>query len=364
MKIKEVIATLESWAPLSYQEDWDNSGLIIGNPDESLTGILISLDTTIDIMEEALSKKCNLIISHHPVIFKGIRKITPSTPSYKVIQTAIRNNTGIYALHTNLDNKLESLNKYLGKKLGLTDISILQPLKGYLKKLVTFCPVDHTVKVRQALFNAGAGRIGAYDSCSFTGEGQGSFRASEDANPFVGRKNEIHFEQEQRIEVIFPADKEKRLIDALLESHPYEEVAYDVYLLANLYWGAGSGITGILPKPRKASEFLQEVKKTFGIPMLRSSATTNPDVSTVAVCSGAGSFLIPEVLGRGIDIYLTGDLKYHDFQDITGKLIIADIGHYESEQFVKEMLGAVLKEKFPNFAVLISEQEINPIKYI
>lgn len=363
MKLKEIISVTESWAPSSFQEDWDNSGLILGDPSMEVTGIMVSLDTTIEVVQEAMSKKCNLIISHHPLIFKEIKNITPSLPSYDIIQTAIRNDIAILALHTNLDNKANSLNHFLGEKIGLEKMRILQPKRGYLKKLVTFCPSPHANMVRDSLFNAGAGHIGQYDRCSFNTTGLGSFRASGEANPFVGEKNIMHFEEETRIEVIFPLHVEHKLIAALIENHPYEEVAYDIYPLDNVFHQSGSGMTGQLPDQMDSGIFLDLVKQAFGLRILRHS---NPPekIKTVAVCSGAGAFLIRNVIQMKIDAYLTGDLKYHDFQDISGNLLLADIGHFESERFVKEMLKELLIEKFPNFAVLISERETNPVKYL
>ncbi len=363
MKLKEIISVLEAWAPLSFQEEWDNSGLIIGDPQMDISGILVSLDTTNQVLEEALTRQCNLIISHHPLIFKGITKITPALPEYYAIQSAIKNNIAILALHTNLDNRNDSLNHLLGDKIGLKQIKILQPKRGYLKKLITFCPSDHADKVREALFSAGAGQIGNYDCCSFNTPGTGSFRASEETNPFVGERNSIHVEEEIRIEVIFPKYIEQRLIEALIRCHPYEEVAYDIYLLDNLFHQVGAGIYGNLPEPMNPEKFLQMVKTAYDLDLIRHTKPGNELIKTAAICSGAGAFLIRNVHQNGIDAYLTSDLKYHDFQGAPDGLLLADIGHFESEQFVKEMLKEFLIEKFPNFAVLISERESNPIKY-
>jgi len=363
MKLKKIISVLESWAPSSFQEEWDNSGLILGDPSMEVTGIMVSLDTTYKVLQEALANQCNLIISHHPLIFRGITKITPALPEFQIIQEAIQKQIAILALHTNLDNRADSLNHFLGRKLGLEKIRILQPKKGYLKKLVTFCPSDHVDKVRESLFAAGAGHIGNYDQCSFNSAGQGSFRASEEANPFVGEKEIMHFEDETRIEVIFPAPIEQKLIRALLRDHPYEEVAYDIYPLDNLFQQAGAGVFGQFPESVSSEHFLKLVKQTFELDLVRHSTPPDKPVKTVAICSGAGAFLIRNVNLMSLDAYLTGDLKYHDFQGVGNGLLLADIGHYESEHFVKEMLKELLIEKFPNFAVLISERETNPVKY-
>jgi len=328
-----------------------------------ISGIMVSLDTTFAVLEEAKAHKCNLVISHHPLIFKGITTITPRIPEFKAIQFAIQNDISVFALHTNLDNKKDSLNLLLGGKIGLEKMQILQPRKRYLKKLVTFCPSNHAESIRESLFDAGAGHIGNYDCCSFNIPGNGTFRASDLANPFVGEKGKTHVENEIRIEVIFPEYIEQGLIKALLQSHPYEEVAYDIYSLDNLFDQVGSGIFGSLPVSMKPANFLDMVKSTYKLDFVRHTDPGDKLIRNVAICSGAGSFLIPSVYQHGIDAFLTGDLKYHDFQGAPEELLLVDIGHFESEEFVKEMLKEILIEKFPNFAVLISVRESNPIKY-
>ncbi|MBE0648992.1 MAG: Nif3-like dinuclear metal center hexameric protein [Bacteroidales bacterium] len=363
MKLNEIMSALETWAPLSFQEEWDNSGLIIGDPHQDVSGIMVSLDTTLEVLEEAHEKQCNLVISHHPLIFNGITNLTPRLPEYAAIRFAIRNEISVMAVHTNLDNRADSLNHLLGDKLGLEGMEIVQPRKGYLKKLATFCPLDHADRIRDSLFSAGAGHIGNYDNCSFNATGQGTFRASEKARPFVGEKNSTHYENEIRIEVIFPQHVEQRVIEALRESHPYEEVAYDIYPLDNLFPHIGSGVFGSLPEPVMSGNFLEAVKESYDIKLLRHTNVGDKLIKTVAICSGSGSFLIQHVNHKGIDAYLTGDLKYHDFQGVSTDFLLVDIGHFESEHFVKEMLKELLIEKFPNFAVLISERESNPIKY-
>lgn len=364
MILQEIISELEAWAPFEYQEEWDNSGLIIGDPCKEISGILLSLDTTLEVLTEAQDNQCNLVISHHPLIFKGITKITPRLPEYEMIQFAIKNDISVLALHTNLDNRSESLNHLLGRKIGLDRIQILQPKKGFLKKLVTFCPTAYADQVRKSLFDAGAGHIGEYDNCSFNTPGSGTFRSSEKANPFVGEKNAIHVEEEVRIEVIFPYHIQSKIIKALLNSHPYEEVAYDSYPLDNSYHKVGSGIFGYLSQPMNSFDFINIVKNAFQLSSIRYTKSGDKLIHTVAVCSGSGSFLLPDVYQNGIDAFLTGDLKYHDFQGALQDLLLVDMGHYESEQFVKGLLKELLIEKFPNFAVLISERESNPITYL
>lgn len=363
MVLSEITAYLESLAPLSLQEDYDNCGLLYGDPGWEITSMLLTLDLTSEVMDEALGKQCNLIISHHPFIFKGLKKLTAGNPETEIITKAARNNVAIYAMHTNLDNYRFGLNAILLRKLGITDFRILKPQKGTLRKLITFCPADHSSRVREALFSAHAGRIGNYDQCSFNVEGEGSFRALENSNPFVGTLNQLHVEKETRIEVIYHDYDESNVISNLLKSHPYEEIAYDIVPLENDDPESGAGLIGTLAEPLAADNFLARVKETLNIPFIRH--TRNPDsrIRKVALCTGSGSFLIPDAMLQGADAFLTADIKYHDFFIASGKLLLADIGHYESEQMVKEWFHDVLIEKFPNFASLISEVNTNPVHY-
>jgi len=363
MILQHVIAALETFAPLSYQEEWDNSGLLIGSPDQEITGILISLDTTSEVVDEAIRNKCNLIVSHHPFLFHGIKKVTPAVPGYPLIRRMIQNNVSVYVMHTNLDNSPEGLNGFLARKIGLEKITLLAPKRGILKKLVVFCPTEHATKVRNALFEAGAGHIGEYDCCSYNVSGQGTFRASPKANPFVGKRNEIHFEEEIRIEVIYPSFIENHLVEALLRNHPYEEVAYDLYSLVNKFDRAGAGAVGFLPSPMEEIRFMQVIKPLFSMDSVRHSALLDKTIRKVAISTGTGAFLIPDAIRQGADAFLTGDLKYHTFQEALGRILLIEIGHFESESYMKELIHAFLNEKFPNFAVLISTSESNPVKY-
>jgi dinuclear metal center YbgI/SA1388 family protein len=314
-------------------------------------------------MAEAIAKKCNLVISHHPFIFRGLKKLTSAQPETAVITLAIRNDIAIYAIHTNLDNSLDGLNALILSKIGVSRYRILSPKHGLLSKLAVFCPVDHAEKVRQALFDAGAGQIGNYDCCSYNVNGEGTFRASDLANPYVGEKNKIHVEQETRIEVIFPGYLENRIIEALMAVHPYEEVAYDLYPLRNSMSQAGAGLIGELAEPSDETQFLTQVRNNLNLPVIRHSPFLSKTIKTVALCTGSGGFLIQEAIRANADVYLTADLKYHDFFEAENKLLLADIGHYESEQGVKEWLFAELIEKFPTFAFLISEVNTNPVHY-
>jgi dinuclear metal center YbgI/SA1388 family protein len=364
MKISEITDYLESISPLSFQEDYDNCGLLVGDSGREFQKALLCLDLTEQVMKEAVQCNCNLVISHHPLIFRGLKKLTPEMSETAIIKLALNNDIAVYSIHTNLDNTLKGLNAFVFSKLGITKFNILSPKQGLLSKLVVFCPVEHSEKVRKALFDTGAGLIGHYDCCSYNVEGEGTFRALDMANPFVGEINKIHFEKEIRIEVIFPRYLETRILKSIRTSHPYEEVAYDIYPLDNSHTQSGAGIIGELENPLDEIEFLQLVKCKLGIPVIRHTDFRHSVIKTVALCTGSGSFLIHEAIRSGTDAYLTADLKYHDFFSVEKKLFLVDIGHYESEQSVKEWLNAVLIEKFSNFAFLISKVNTNPVHYL
>ena len=363
MKLGEVIKAFEQIAPFSLQDDYDNSGIQFGNPENEIKRGLVCIDITEEIIDEAIEKQCDLVISHHPLIFRGIKKLTGKHYTERALIKAIKHDISLISVHTNLDSVINGVNKKLAEKLGLTDLKVLQPRKGLLKKLVTFCPVDHAEKVREAIFQAGAGQIGEYDCCSFNLEGKGSFRGGDSTNPFVGEKGQIHYEPEVRIETILPDYLENVVLKAMFNAHPYEEVAYDIYPLDNTFDKAGAGITGKLPEQMTEKEFLVFVKDQLGIPVIRHSEFTGKKIVKVALCGGSGSFLIDRALSAGADIFITADIKYHDFFDVRGKMLLADVGHYESEQFTKEILYEIVTKKFTNFALLISDQSTNPVRY-
>ena len=364
MYLRDLTTCIEAFAPLSLQEDYDNSGLIIGRPESEVHGALLCIDVTEPIIEEAISRRCDVIIAHHPIIFKGIRQITGGNATERMVELAIRNGIAIYAAHTNLDNAASGINAMLSQKIGLRNCKVLKPVQGLLRKLVTFCPADHAAAVRDELFRAGAGHIGNYDNCSFNTTGTGSFRARENANPFVGKKNEFHFEDEVRIETVFPAYSQSRIIRALLAIHPYEEVAFDIYKLENNFEDAGAGMIGELQQDMDEQEFLMHIKQLMGGSTIRHTALTGRKISHVALCGGSGSFLINTAIAAGADVFLSGDIKYHDFFMAEGKILLADIGHYESEQFTKELLFTLLTKNFPNFAIFIADTPTNPIIYL
>jgi len=364
MKIKEVIRVLERFAPLSLQEDYDNSGLLVGNSDNELKGILISLDVNEDVVEEALQNNCNLIVSHHPLIFKGLTKITGKSYIHRAVIRAIKHDIAVYAIHTNLDNVDMGVNRILGDIIGVNNCSVLRPKDGMLRKLVTFCPESHVMKVRQAIFESGAGKIGNYDQCSFNVAGTGTFRAGENTLPFVGKPGELHFEPEVRIETIYPVYLENEILDSLFKNHPYEEVAYDIFPLLQKTLTAGSGMKGYLKEKTMASVFLTSLKEKLGLEVLPFAGNLNVMVEKIAWCGGSGSFLISDAIAAGADVFMTGDIKYHDYFLAEDKIIIADFGHYGSEKFTKDLICSILKQNFSNFALLISKVNTNPVSYI
>jgi len=363
MKIKEIAQSLETFAPVSLQESYDNAGLIVGNSETDCKGIIISLDVTESVVEEAAKKNCNLIVVHHPVIFKGIKKLNGKNYVERTIISAIKNDIAIYAIHTNLDNVVEGVNKMIADQLNLQNCKVLLPKEKTLQKLVTFCPVNNAEEVRNALFGAGAGAIGKYDECSFNVEGTGTFRAGEGSHPFVGNKGERHLENETRIEVIFPSFLQKKIIAALKEAHPYEEVAYYLHELQNLQDDTGSGLIGEPAESLSEKELLKKLKSSFNLSVIKHTAFLEKPVTKIAVCGGAGIFLLPNAIAAGAQVYITSDIKYHEFFDADDQILLCDIGHYESEQFTVELLTEFLREKFPNFAVLKTEMNTNPVNY-
>ena len=363
MKISDIIEVLENFAPTIYQENYDNAGLIVGNPDWDCNSILLAMDVTGSIIEEAMNKKANLIVAHHPVIFQGLKKISERNYNGKAIVSAIKADIAIYAIHTNLDNILKGVNGKIAQKLGLVNTRPLSPSANSLRKLFTFVPTEHTEKVRSALFNAGAGHIGNYSETSFGAAGIGTFKGGEGTNPFVGSLGKRHEEKENRIEVIFPMHLQKAVVQALLDNHPYEEVAYDIISLSNDSKDIGSGIIGDLPQTISESAFLSMLKEEFKLQVIRHSPLLNRPVNKIALCGGAGSFLISKALSAGAQFFLSADFKYHEFFDANDKMVIADLGHYESEQFTIDLLDEVLREKFPTFAVLKPDTITNPVNY-
>jgi dinuclear metal center YbgI/SA1388 family protein len=364
MKIVALTDALEALAPLSLQESYDNCGLLIGDGQSEISGILICLDVTEAILQQAIAEHCNLIIAHHPLLFSGLKKIRGFNALERTVISAIKHDISVYAIHTNLDNIADGVNKAIAEKLLLKNCRVLQTKRGYLKKLVTFVPQKYAEALRQSLFAAGGGAIGNYDFCSFNTDGTGTFRGNNETNPFVGERNSMHYEAETRIELIFPAWLEKNMITALLQNHPYEEVAYDIYPLDNMHQYIGAGLIGTLAESLNETAFLEFVKKQMQAHVIRHTALQGKAITTVALCGGSGSFLIAEALAAGADAFITSDVKYHQFFESDGRLLLMDIGHFETEQYTAGLLEGIIRQKFPNFAAPIKVgNQINPIKY-
>ncbi|MDZ4758917.1 MAG: Nif3-like dinuclear metal center hexameric protein [Bacteroidota bacterium] len=363
MQIKEICNYLEQIAPPHLQEDYDNSGLLIGNANNTFTKALITLDVTEAVVQEAIDNGCNMIIAHHPLIFGGLKRITGKDYVQRCVAMAIKNDIAIYAIHTNLDNVLWGVNAKIAEKLGLQNLKILDHKDGQLLKLVTFVPHDKASKVREVLFAAGAGTIGLYDNCTYNVEGLGTFKAGEGTNPYVGEKNKLHEEPETRIETIVPIHLKNEVQKALINSHPYEEVAYDWYPILNTNPQIGSGVIGELEKEMEVVEWLEFLKAKMNLSCIRYTKSYTGKVKKVAICGGSGSFLQKTAMAAGADAYVTADFKYHEFFIAENSMLLCDIGHYESEIFTNELLLEKLREKYLTFAAQISAIDTNPINY-
>ncbi len=363
MQIGTIISFLESKAHPTLQEQYDNAGLITGDASRECTGIICCLDSTKEVIEEAIARKANLVIAHHPIIFGGLKKINGKNYVEQAIILAIKNDIAIYAIHTNLDNVLSGVSGKMATLLGLQNLQVLAPKRQMLKKFIVFVPTAQADRVREAIFKAGGGHIGNYSECSFNTEGTGTYKASEGSQPFAGEIGKQHQEKELKIEIIFPGYLEQDIIRVVKAVHPYEEVAYDIVPLVNTYNGIGSGVVGELPAPMDELDFLEHLKSVFRLRLVRHTRLRQQQVKKVALCGGAGSFLINNALGANADFYVSADIKYHEFFDANDRLVVADIGHYESEQFTVDLLQEILEEKFPNFAVLKTGVVTNPVYY-
>ncbi|GGG52727.1 GTP cyclohydrolase 1 type 2 [Croceivirga lutea] len=363
MKIKDVCKLLEELAPLHYAEDFDNVGLLVGDKEAMLTGILVTLDTLENVVDEAIAKNYNLIVSFHPIIFKGLKKLNGSNYVERVVLKAIKNDIAIFSIHTALDNAKLGVNQKICDVLGLQNTQVLIPKHGTIKKLVTYVPISQSEQLKKVLFDAGAGNIGNYSNCSFSNKGTGSFMAEENANPTIGEIGKTHFEEEEQLHFTFESGLESRILSALKNNHPYEEVAYEITTLENNHQHIGMGMLGELENNKSAADFLSMVKERFCIPTIKHSRFLDKPIQKVAVLGGSGAFAIGAAKALGADIFLTADLKYHNFFEAENELILADIGHFESEQFTKNLLVDFLSKKIHNFAVALSESNTNPVNY-
>ncbi|MDH8701800.1 dinuclear metal center YbgI/SA1388 family protein [Dysgonomonadaceae bacterium PH5-43] len=364
MKIAQIIGAIEEFAPIALQDDFDNSGVQVGDVSQKTRGVLVCLDVTEDVIDEAIELECNLIISHHPLLFHPIKKLTGKTYIERCIMKACKHDIVIYSAHTNLDNAWGGVNFYLAEKIGLQNVRVLKPQNNNLLKLVTFVPSEYANTVRNTLFNAGAGHIGNYNSCSFNVSGQGTFKAEENANPFVGEINELHIEEETRIELVLPIYNKESVTRALLAIHPYEEPAYDFYPIDNDWQRVGSGVVGELLIEENEEEFLQRMKSIFQLDCIKHSQLTGKTIREVAICGGSGAFLIKDAIAYGADVFLTGEAKYNDYYNVENNILLAVLGHYETEQHTKEIFFDIISKKIPNFAIHFSNVNTNPVNYI
>jgi len=364
MVIQDVINHLETLAPLPYAEDFDNAGLLVGNKNTKVSGVLVTLDTLESVVDEAIAKKCNLIVSFHPIIFKGLKSLTGKDYVERTVMKAIKNDIAIYAIHTALDNAIKGVNDIICNTLELENKKILIPQKGTIKKLTTYVPLGNANTLRSQLFKAGAGNIGNYDNCSFNAEGTGTYRGNENSNPTLGKKGELHEEKEVQISVTFNKHIESKLLKTLFEHHPYEEVAFEVATLDNYDQNIGMGMVGELKEIQDTIKFLTFVKEKMNVSVIKHSEISKDLIKKVAVLGGSGSFAISAAKRAGADILITADLKYHDFFSAENEIILADIGHYESEQFTKNFLVEYLSNKITNFAIVLSTTNTNPVKYL
>jgi dinuclear metal center YbgI/SA1388 family protein len=364
MKIKEIITVLEEMAPLAYAEDFDNVGLLVGNQEAEATGVLVCHDALENIIDEAIAKKCNLVICFHPILFSGLKKITGKNYVERAIIKAIKNDIAIYAVHTALDNHQEGVNKIFCDALGLINTKILIPKQNFIRKLVTYTIPENAEEVRNAMFDAGAGMIGNYENCSFNSKGIGTYMGNEHSNPQVGERFEFVQGDEIKIEVTFEKHLENKILKALFKSHAYEEIAYEIYDLQNKHQNIGLGMIGELKNPMKEKEFLLFAKEKMQADGIRHSNFIGKEVKKIAVLGGAGSFAIKNAIQAGADVFLTADLKYHQFYEAENQLLLADIGHFESERYTKNYIVEYLRKKILNFAVILSEENSNPVKYL
>lgn len=364
MKIKEILSALEEMAPLAYAEDFDNVGLLVGDQESEATGVLVCHDALENIIDEAIAKKCNLVVCFHPILFSGLKKITGKNYVERAVIKAIKNDVAIYAVHTALDNHQEGVNKIFCDALGLINTKILIPKQNFIRKLVTYTIPENAEEVRNALFDAGAGRIGNYENCSFNSKGIGTYMGNEHSNPQVGERFEFVQGDEIKIEVTFEKHLENKILKALFKSHAYEEIAYEIYELQNKHQNIGLGMIGELKNPMKEKEFLLFAKEKMQADGIRHSNFIGKKVKKIAVLGGAGSFAIKNAIQAGADVFLTADLKYHQFYEAENQLLLADIGHFESERYTKNYIVEYLRKKILNFAVILSEENSNPVKYL
>ncbi len=363
MNIKALCDFLESYAPLAYQEDYDNSGLIIGRSETELKKGIVCLDCTEAVVDEAITTGANIIIAHHPIVFGGLKRFTGKSYVERVVMKAIQHDIAIYAIHTNLDNVKLGVNNEIANRIGLQKRQILAPKEGEIRKLTCYCPNEHVGVLRDALFAAGAGQIGNYSECSFTSTGEGTFKPGHRSNAYIGEKGIRHYEPETCIEVIFPQHLQSEIVQNMINHHPYEEVAYQISRIENPNQEVGSGMIGMWEQSGNLEDFLAHCKKQFKTGVIKHTADLGKKIEKVAICGGSGSFLTKVAIAQGADVLFTSDFKYHQFFDAEAKIVLIDVGHYESEQFTMDLLLEIIQNKFPTFALSLTKINTNPVFY-
>jgi dinuclear metal center YbgI/SA1388 family protein len=363
MRISNLLSVLHSFAPPDLAESYDNPGLLVGDPQTEVTGILINLDMTEAVIREAHQRGCNVVVAHHPILFTALKKLSGSDYVSRALRLAIKLDVALIAVHTNLDNVRQGVNHRMAQQLGLVNTRILSPKPATLRKLEVYVPVEHRVALLQALWKAGAGQIGNYGEASFSSEGQGTFLPLEGANPAIGGVGQHETVLESRIEVVFPAHLKGAVLAAMRAAHPYEEVAHQVIATENSIADIGAGLVGDLPSPLGKRAFLEKVRQAFGCGGIRYADAPLDEVSRVALCGGSGSFLTSAALRAGAQAFVTADVTYHKFFDNEDRMLLLDVGHHESEQYTSALISDVLLKSFPNFAVHLSETLTNPVKY-
>ncbi len=364
MKLQQIISILEQMAPTAYAEDFDNVGLLVGNANKDINGILVCHDALENVIEEAIDKKCNLVVCFHPILFSGLKKITGQSYVERAIIKAIKNDIAIYSVHTALDNHKNGVNKIMCDVLGIQNPKMLIEKENFIYKLVTYTPTENASQVRSALFEAGAGNIGNYDNCSFNSQGKGTYKGNDQSNPVIGEKHQLMNVEEEKVEVTFEKHLQKKILNALFENHPYEEVAYQIYKTENKHQNIGIGMIGDLKNEQDERDFLIFVKQKMEAGVIRHSELLGRKIKKIAVLGGSGAFSINAAIAKGADVLITSDLKYHDFFTAENKILLADIGHFESERFTKNYIIEYLTKKLPNFAVVLSNENTNPVKYL
>ena len=359
MIIEELTTFIEDKFPLSQQESYDNCGLIVGDPKKTVKKVLLALDCTEQVIKEAKLKKADVIITHHPLMFSSINKLTANDYEGSLIIKLIKSDIALYAVHTNLDNSINGINKYLALKLGLKNLQILVGKEKTFKKIITFVPKAYSQKVITALSAAKAGNIGLYSHCAFVTEGSGCFKPEKGAKPFLGELSKINQVEEVKLEMVFASENQKMIENSLKKAHPYEQPAFDIIELANPNPDIGAGIYGDLPAQINTAEFLKLVKTKLNLSYIRQSNSAKKFISKVAICSGAGFFVFEQAKRLNVDALVTSEIKHHEFLAAENNILLCDIDHHEGEIAAVNILDQIL-QKLENIDTLISKHNLSP----